>query len=289
MKSIFFNVKKPIGAGIIQNFNICIINKKLKRSMFTKIGKIRNLKKSGDLLSTTDNKSIIKVGDNTSGLNFNSLDLANNIVKKQEQYIIEKTSGSTTTVVIKDIGTGLTFPMVVNRHLATYGKINKNNILNLKEGELNATTNAFIRYKAMRIEKAEEAFKQKKISKDQFLVFLKRFNAIDLSYVHATICDIVAESVEDGEEYFTIVYHVLTTKPTIVDYGYPNIYKPIYLYYNEETDTTYYTIALTYVQKLKKKDYYAFYVLKNRKAFKNDTEEVQNTLANNIKKVTEVN
>jgi hypothetical protein len=72
VKSIFFNVNKPIGAGIIQNFNICIINKKFKRSMFTKIGKIRNsnLKKSGDLQSTTDNKSIIKVGDNTSGVKF---------------------------------------------------------------------------------------------------------------------------------------------------------------------------------------------------------------------------
>jgi hypothetical protein len=213
------------------------------------------------------------------------LDLA----KKQEQYLFEQTSGSTTTVVIKNISTGLTSPIVVNRHLATYGKINKNNILNLKEGELNANTNVFLRYKAMRIEKAEEAFKQKKISKDQFLVFLKRFNAIDLSYVHATICDIVSESVEDGEEYFTIVYHVLTTKPTIVDYGGPNIYKPIYLYSNKETNVTYYTIALTFVQKLKKKDYYAFYVLKNKKAFKNDTEEVQNTLAYNIKKVSEIN
>jgi len=175
MKSIFLNVNKPIGAGTIQYFNISILNKKLKRSMFTKISKIRNLKKSGDLLSAIDNKSIIKVVDNTSaGLNFNSLDLANNIVKKQEQYIIEQTSGSTTTVAIKDIGTGLTFPMVVNRHLATYGKINKNYIFNLKEGELNANINVFLRYKATRIAQAEEVFKQKKISKDQFLVFFKK-------------------------------------------------------------------------------------------------------------------
>jgi hypothetical protein len=221
-------------------------------------------------------------------LNFNSLDLANNIVKKQEQYIIEQTSSSTTTVVIKDIGTGLTFPRVVNRHLATYGKINKNYILNLKEDELNANINNFLRYKAMRIAKVEEALKQKKISKDQFLVFVKRFNAIDLSYVHATISDIIEESVEDGEEYVTIIYHVITTKPTIIDHGGPNQFKPIYLYHNKEADIVYYTIPLTYIQKLKKKDYIMFYVLKSKEAFKNDTDEVQNNLAYNIKKVSEI-
>jgi len=281
MKSIFYSAITIAGKSIGAGFTF-------KRNMFTKGGNIKNLKKSGDLISTTGNESVIKIGGNISVTSkLKSLDLANHIAKQQEQYIIEQTSSSTTTVALKDISTGIISPRNVNRYLATYGKINKNYIVNIKEDELKINTNAFIKYKATRI--AEEVLKQKKMSKDQFLVFVKRLNAIDLSYMHATICDIIKNSIEENEEYFTIIYHVITTKPTIVDYGGPNRFKPIFLYHNKEANLEYYTIPLTYLQKLKKKDYIKFYVLKNKEAFKNDTEEVQNDLAYNIKRVSEIN
>lgn len=62
---------------------------------------------------------------------------------------------------------------------------------------------------------------QKKINKDQFLIYTKRLNALDLSYVHATIGDIANKhvSVKGDEDYITIIYHMITTKRTIVDYG----------------------------------------------------------------------
>jgi hypothetical protein len=46
------------------------LNQIYKRSMFTKVGNVRNLKKSGDLISTTDNNIIIKTAvNNPSELN----------------------------------------------------------------------------------------------------------------------------------------------------------------------------------------------------------------------------
>lgn len=257
-----------------------------KRFMFTKIGNIKNLKKSGDLISATDNNIIIKtVVNNSSTLNLRSLDLA----QLQEQYIIEQTSISTTTVAIKNVNTGMISPIKVNRYLATYGKINKNHTVELIEGSSRVTT-SFIKYKAKFILEAEEALKQKKISKDQFLVYVKRMNALDLSYVHATISDIIQYNiVKEDEEYVTINYHVITTKPTLVDYGGPNIFKPIFLYYDEKTKITYYTIPLTYIQTLKKKEYISYFLEKNKEIFKNDTTDVQNYLAFNIKKISEIN
>jgi hypothetical protein len=266
------------------------LNQIYKRSMFTKVGNVRNLKKSGDLISTTDNNIIIKTAvNNPSELNSRSLDLANNIAKSQEQYIIEQTSISTTTVAIKNINSGMISPMKVNRYLATYGKINKNYTMELTESNSRVTTFSFIKYKTKFIREAEEAFNQKKISKDQFLVCVKRMNALDLSYVHATISDITQYNiVQENEEYVTINYHVITTKPTLVDYGGPNTFKPIFLYYDEKTNITYYTIPLTYILTLKKKEYVSYYIGKNKEAFENDTIDVQNYLAFNIKKISEI-
>jgi hypothetical protein len=266
------------------------LNQIYKRSMFTIVGNIKNLKKSGDLISTTDNNIIIKtVVNNPSELNLRSLDLANNIAKLQEQYIIEQTSISTTTVAIKNINTGMISPIKINRYLATYGKIDKNYTLELIEDNSKVIT-SFIKYKAKSIIEAEEALKQKKISKDQFLVYVKRMNALDLSYVHATISDITQYNiVKENEEYITINYHVITTKPTLVDYGGPNTFKPIFLYYDEKINISYYTIPLTYIQTLKKKEYISYFLEKNKKVFKNDTIDVQNYLAFNIKKISEIN
>lgn len=268
------------------------LNQIYKRSMFTTVGNIKNLKKSGDLISTTDNNIIIKTAvNNPSELNSRNLDLANNIAKLQEQYIIEQISISTATVAIKNINTGMISPIKVNRYLATYGKINKNYTVEFTESESNSkVTISFIKYKAKSIVEAEEALKQKKISKDQFLVYVKRMNALDFSYVHATISDIIEYNiVKENEEYITINYHVITTKPTLVDYGGPNTFKPIFLYYDEKTNITYYTIPLTYIQTLRKKEYISYFLEKNKEVFKNDTIDVQNCLAFNIKKISEIN
>ena len=261
------------------------LNKTYKRCMFTKVGNIKNLKKSGDLLTMTEKDSIIKPIESTTFLsNLTSLDLANNMTK--QQYIIEQTSSSVTTVAIKDIGTGSIFPMQINRHLATYGRINRRYPIN--DNLFNTTS--FIKYKGKCIAAAEEALKKDLIKKDQFLVYLKRINALDLSYAHATLIDIAEEQIlKEGDEYVTIIYHVITTKPIVVDYGGPNQYTPIFLYQNKETNTTYYTIPLTYVQTLKKDDYLNYFILKNKQVFKDHTSDVQNNLACSLKKVSEIN
>jgi hypothetical protein len=262
------------------------LNQIYKCFMFTKVGNIKNLKKSGDLISTTNNDIIIKtVVNNHSELNSRNLDLANNIVNLQEQYIIEQTSISTTTIAIKNIKTGMISPIQVNRHLATYGRVDKNNMVELDNVKI-----PFIKYKAKAIEAAESALKQKIITNDQFLVYVKRMDALNLSFVHATIADILKyDIIKDNEEYYTIGYHVITTKPTLVDYGGPNTFKPLFLYNEKETNITYYTIPLTYVYTLKKKDFYTLFLEKNRKVFKNDTLDVQNSLAHSINKVSEIN
>lgn len=208
---------------IIKNKGRCIIN---KRCMFMKSGKnkISNLKRSGDIISTVDTKMAIKVEkNNTSVLNLNSLDLVNTKEKEQE-YIIEKISSipTTTIITLKNINDGRVFPMQVNRNLAFYGKINKNFTVGFLSTEnIFTTKNNYKQFKANAWSAAEEALQQKKINKDQFLIYTKRLNALDLSYVHATIGDIANKhvSVKGDEDYITIIYHMITTKRTIVDYG----------------------------------------------------------------------
>lgn len=194
--------------------------------MFMKSGKnkISNLKRSGDIISTVDTKMAIKVEkNNTSVLNLNSLDLVNTKEKEQE-YIIEKISSipTTTIITLKNINDGRVFPMQVNRNLAFYGKINKNFTIGFLSTEnIFTTKNNYKQFKANAWSAAEEALQQKKINKDQFLIYTKRLNALDLSYVHATIGDIANKhvSVKGDEDYITIIYHMITTKRTIVDYG----------------------------------------------------------------------
>jgi hypothetical protein len=275
----------------VDNFNH--FNHIYKRFMFTQtqigIGNIKNLKKSGDLISSTNNTIIKTTANDPSQLNLRSLDLANNIANIQQQYIIEQTSISTTTIAIKNINTGITSPMQVNRNLATYGKISNNVTIDLTINNSRVSA-SFIQHKARILKEAEEALKQKKMSAEQFLVFAKRINALDLSYVHATIGDIVEHNIfKEDEEYITICYHVITTKPTVVNYGGPNSFNPIFLYSDKETKITYYTIPLTYIQTLKKKEYISFFLDKNKEVFKNDTIDVQNNLAYNLKKISEIN
>src|ERR1700751_2577835 len=98
------------------------MHKTLKRFMFG-ISNIRTLKKSGDII-TVSNESIMKINSNifiTSKLK--SLDLA----KSNKEYIETGellNLNTTTTIAIKNVVSGIIQPMKVNRALATYVKIN---------------------------------------------------------------------------------------------------------------------------------------------------------------------
>jgi hypothetical protein len=144
---------------------------------------------------------------------------------------------------------------------------------------------SFLRFKDARIEEAEIAHQQEKMSKNQFFVFIKRMEALNLSYQHSTITDII----EEDEEYITIIYHVITTKATIVDYGGANKYKPIFLYYDDVKNKSFYSIPLTYVHKLRKTDYFNYFVLKNEESFKIDGIDLQRKLAKSLSKIIELN
>ncbi len=137
---------------------------------------------------------------------------------------------------------------------------------------------------------AEKSFKKEEISKDQFLVYVKRLNALDKSYVHSIVIDYLQEYlIINEEEHLTIAYHVITTKSAEVDFGGPNKFKPQFLYYEETTNTTYYTIPLTYVQTLKRVDFNNDFLLSNELMFKNDTNPIKNQLASSIKKMAQSN
>lgn len=269
------------------------INFSYNRYMFKRGGNIANLKKSGDLISATDTKIIIKTEEyKPYEANLNSLDLANKF-KQQQEYTIENISNSTTTITIKDINKGIVYPMTVNRNLAFYGKIGRDWAVTFSKTEDIFKDNVtFLKHKNEVLEAAAAALKLKQIEVNQYVVIAKRINALNLSYVHATIGDIAnwrKPVLNEDKEQITIVYHVITTKPTNVDYGGPNQFKPIFLYYDVNTNISYYTIPLTYMLTLRKEEYTNYFLSKNKEAFKNDTIEVQNQLAWSIKKVVQLN
>ncbi len=129
-------------------------------------------------------------------------------------------------VAIKDINNGKIYPMQVDRHLASYGKINNKYTVEWKDNILKKKP--FSNFKKIRLEEADYVLK-KIINYDQYISFYKRMKAFDLSYIHSTITDII----EEDEEYYTIIYHVITTKGKEVDYGGPNKFNPIFLYHDD--------------------------------------------------------
>ena len=178
----FVNVNNILNNKRKEDLNIC------KRYMFKRGGggNIENLGKSGDLISSAETKIIIKTeSDNTGLSNLRSLDLANNYEKLQ-QCIIERKSTSTTVISIKDINKGIVYPIRINRNLALYGKINKGFTCVSSKNNIFERT-SFIKYKADCIANAEIALKEKKVKADQFLVFVKRLEALDLSYLYKKI------------------------------------------------------------------------------------------------------
>jgi len=227
IKNIYMN-NLYMGISNLQNNqrkdDLTIINQINKRTMFG-ISNVRNLKKSGDII-TVSNESIIKINNNTSITSkLKSLDLAKSNKKYIETEEVLNTN-ITTTVAIKNVISGIIQPMKVNRNLATYNKINNYYSIELKESRLETS---FLNLKNIIIEEAKNAFNQEKISEKQFLVLIKRMNALDLSYKHSTITDII----EEDDTYVTIIYHVITTNKKVVDYGGPNYYKPLLLHHDD--------------------------------------------------------
>ena len=142
----------------------------------------------------------------------------------------------------------------------------------------------FSKFKNKRKKEATDAYKKNEMSKDQHLAFFKRMDALNLSYNHSTLIDII----DEDEEYVTIIYHVITTHEKEVDYGGPNKFKPILLYHDNIKNKDFYTIGLTYKHKLRITDYNEYFVLKNNESFKNDSIELQRELATRLKKETEI-
>jgi len=282
IKNIYMN-NLYMGISNLQNNqrkdDLTIINQINKRTMFG-ISNVRNLKKSGDII-TVSNESIIKINNNTSITSkLKSLDLAKSNKKYIETEEVLNTN-ITTTVAIKNVISGIIQPMKVNRNLATYNKINNYYSIELKESRLETS---FLNLKNIIIEEAKNAFNQEKISEKQFLVLIKRMNALDLSYKHSTITDII----EEDDTYVTIIYHVITTNKKVVDYGGPNYYKPLLLHHDDIKNKDFFSIPLTYKHKLCRTDYFEYFVLKNNESFKNDSIELQRELATSLRKITDV-
>jgi hypothetical protein len=114
MKSIFFSAitiaGKSIGAILLH-----------KRCMFG-INNVRNLKKSGDLIIAGKTNAVKIVSNTTAASKLKSLDLANKHYVESSQIL---NTNITTTVAIKNIVSGVIYPIKVSRFLAIYGRIDK--------------------------------------------------------------------------------------------------------------------------------------------------------------------
>jgi hypothetical protein len=110
----------------------------------------------------------------------------------------------------------------------------------------------------------------KQITKEQLLIYIKRLKALEISYVHTIILDIISQN----ETTIKFMYHVITTKNKIVDYGGDNKFKPIYLY-TDKKGTKFYTIPLTYIRTLSKEEFANAFKFKKKSDFKDDPEAQQ--------------
>lgn len=192
--------------------------------------------------------------------------------------------GSTTTITIKDINSGKIYPIQVDRILATYGKINRNYIVEWKQN--NETLKIpFSKFRKIRLAEAQVEFDKKKISAEQFLNFTQRMKALDLSYVHATIGDII----EENDEYVTVAYHVITTKCKPIDYGGPNRFTPMFLWNDETQKKDFFAIPVTFLHKMRRIDYQTIYSSRNDEVFKDNSIELKDRLSYSLNKLNEYN
>src|ERR1700748_1143756 len=251
------------------------VNKRLLVNNDSNFSNLQNNQKRDDLknIHKTFKRFMFKKGDSI-------------ILKKSGEIMINTSLKSETTFVSASTRLNLLIiPTIRNTNyinrFAEYNKIGKNYIVELKDSSFKIS---FFKFKNKRKKEANDAYNENKMSKDQHIAFFKRMDALNLSYNHSMITDII----EEDEEFFTILYHVITTNDKEVDYGGPNKFTPIFLYHDNIKNKDFYTIGLTYKHKLRRADYDKYFVLKNKESFKNDSIELQRELATNLKKKTEI-
>ena len=251
------------------------INKGLLVNNNFNISKIQNNQKKDDFnnIHKTFKRFMFKKGDSI-------------ILKKSGEIMINTSIKNETPFLSSSTRlNSLIIPTITNTNyinrFAEYNKINNKYIV---ESNDRLSKIPFSKYKKTRKEEATDAYNKNEMSKDQHLAFFKRMDALNLSYNHSTIIDII----EEDEHYITIIYHVITTNEKKVDYGGPNEFTPILLYHDDIKNKNFYTIPLTYKHKLRRADYDEYFVLKNNESFKNDSIELQRELATCLKKITEV-
>ena len=251
------------------------VNKGLLVNNNLTISKIQNNQKKDDFnnIHKTFKRFMFKKGDSI-------------ILKKSGEIMINTSIKNETPFLSSSTRlNSLIIPTITNTNyinrFAEYNKINNKYIV---ESNDRLSKIPFSKYKKTRKEEATDAYNKNEMSKDQHLAFFKRMDALNLSYNHSTIIDII----EEDEHYITIIYHVITTNEKKVDYGGPNEFTPILLYHDDIKNKNFYTIPLTYKHKLRRADYDEYFVLKNNESFKNDSIELQRELATCLKKITEV-
>lgn len=161
----------------------------------------------------------------------------------------------------------LTTPKINNRDFSWYNKFVKNNVVISSEVDEAITTFNFNNFIKLKINEGKTQLENEQVTKEQWLVYLERFKALDLSYVHTIILDIISKN----ETTIKFMYHVITTKDKIVNYGGPNQFKPIYLY-TDEKGTKFYTIPLTYIRILSKEEFVNVFKFKKESEFKDNPE-----------------
>lgn len=251
----------------------------IKRQMFTKIN---NLKKSGDITIITPVKSDSIIKENIiapivqyPNLNSSNLDFVNNIGKQKSLNALKVIS----TLKV-GIGVWNVQPTMVNRELAHIAKVKTDfTVIELRDCIAESPYKIHIQN---RMEEADNTYKAKEMDYMQWTVYLKRIASLNMAYTHSMIIDIIEES----DESVTIIYHVITTKKKIVDCGGSNEFEPIYLCSNEK-EKNFYTIPLTYKQKLTKNDYNNYFITKQEHL--KDTIDFQRKLTFSLKQVANLN
>ena len=236
MKSIFFNVNKSIGAGTIQNFNICIINKRLKRSMFTKGNNSIVLKKSGELmLNTTNIKSdnILKSPINSPRLRLNALIDPPIINTKQLNF------------------------------LAQYNKINTNKLFYRELLDCkNYLSNLEARGKYL-ISRCENLKIEGKINNKFMLNYMSTVASIQRGLKQHTV---VTNELGRTKETVTFSYYVLTTSSKRVNHG-GNVLSPIFLARDVNKSKNFYVLPLLCIDTIPIEDYNEMFLIKDKSGF----------------------
>jgi hypothetical protein len=257
MKSIFLSAititGKPIGAGVIQYFNISIFNKKIKRSMFTKGNHSMVLKKSGEIMINTSfkNDTILKSPISSPRMRLNSL---------------------IDTPIIKNISQA--------QNLAHYNKINTKKLYYTELMDCkNYKYNMEERSKYL-LEFCSNLQLRGEVTDNFMLNYTILLTAIQRGVKYHTA---VINIVEETPETVTFSYYPITTNAKSVNFGDGRVYNTILLYTSPE-GKNFFIVPVLFVDKMPKTDYVKIFVNEDKQLLK-DTYELRENLVNNIRKV----